>query len=111
MSEKGKCVLAYIFGWIGGLIVLFGLKDNERNTKYHAAQAIVASGLYFIVTLVYRYVPFRIPMFSTIVWGLYMAAVIIGIVKAVKEQNPEIPGIGKIAESIFNKKIEDEPQQ
>ena len=41
MSEKGKGVLAYIFTWIGGLIVLYGMKDNERNTKIHAAQAIV----------------------------------------------------------------------
>ena len=37
MSEKGKCILAYIFTWIGGLIVLFGIKDNTRNTKIHAA--------------------------------------------------------------------------
>ena len=40
MSEKGKSILAYIFTWIGGLIVLYGMKDNTRNTKMHAAQAI-----------------------------------------------------------------------
>ena len=34
MSEKGKGVLAYIFTWIGGLIVLYGMKDNESCLLY-----------------------------------------------------------------------------
>ena len=41
MTEKGKAILAYVFTWVGGLIVLFGFKDNTKNTKIHAAQAIV----------------------------------------------------------------------
>ena len=28
MSEKGKCILAYLFGWIGGLIVLFAMLNS-----------------------------------------------------------------------------------
>ena len=31
MSEKGKQILSYVFGWVGGLIVLFGLKDNTKK--------------------------------------------------------------------------------
>ena len=31
MSEKGKAILAYVFTWVGGLIVLFGMKDNEKK--------------------------------------------------------------------------------
>lgn len=31
MSEKAKSILAYIFGWLGGLIVLFAVKDNGKN--------------------------------------------------------------------------------
>ena len=33
MSEKGKSILAYIFTWIGGLIVLYGMKDNAKTQK------------------------------------------------------------------------------
>ena len=51
MSEKAKSILAYIFGWIGGLIILFAMKDNERNTRFHAAQAIVISAGYSLITL------------------------------------------------------------
>ena len=31
MNQKTRAILAYIFGWLGGLIVLFAVKDNEKN--------------------------------------------------------------------------------
>ena len=101
MSEKGKGVLAYIFTWVGGLIVLYGMKDNERNTKIHAAQAIVIGIGYMVIYMIYRFIPVYIP----IVYGLYIALVIIGIVKVNKGEDPELPVVGKIAMSIFDKKI------
>lgn len=107
MSEKGKAILAYIFTWIGGLIVLFGIKDNTRNTKVHAAQAIVIGVGYMLIYAIYRIIPVYIPFFSTIVYGLYLVLVIIGIVKANKEEDPELPVIGKVAMSIFGKKIDE----
>ena len=30
MSEKGKAILAYVFTWIGGLIVLFVIKETQK---------------------------------------------------------------------------------
>lgn len=107
MSEKGKAILAYIFTWIGGLIVLFGMKDNTRNTKIHAAQAIVIGIGYMVIYAVYRIIPIYIPFFSTLIYGLYLVLVIIGIVKANKEESPELPVVSKIAMSIFGKKIDE----
>ena len=107
MTEKGKCILAYIFGWIGGLIVLFGMRDNDRDTKLHAAQAIVLSGGYFAITALYVALPIHIPLFSTALWILYILGVIFGIIKSNNEDNPELPLIGSIAKSIFGKKIEE----
>ncbi len=107
MSEKGKCILAYIFTWIGGLIVLYGMKDNERNTKLHAAQAIVIGIGYMILIGIYNFIPVYIPFFSRIIYGLYAVLVIIGIVKANKEDDPELPVVGKIAMSLFGKKIDE----
>ena len=105
MSEKGKAILAYIFGWIGGLIVLFAIKDSERNTKIHAAQSIVISLGYMLIRIIYSFIPITIPFFSTILWGIYAVAIIVGIVNAAKEQEPEIPVIGDVAKSIFAKTI------
>ncbi len=108
MTEKGKAILAYVFTWIGGLIVLYGMKDNERNTKFHAAQAIVIGIGYMIIYAIYRVIPIYIPFFSTIIYGLYIVLVIIGISKANKEEDPELPVVGNIAKSIFGKKIDEE---
>lgn len=108
MSEKAKAILAYIFGWVGGLLVLFALKDNTRNTKFHAAQAIVLSVGYFVISLAYRFIPITIPFFSTALWVVYIIGIIMGIAKANKEEeDPELPVIGGIAKSIFGKMIEE----
>ena len=107
MSEKGKSILAYIFTWIGGLIVLYGMKDNTKNTKMHAAQAIVIGVGYMIILALYRLIPVHIPFLTTIVYGLYIVCIVIGIVKASKEEDPELPVVGGLAKSIFGKKIDE----
>lgn len=106
MSEKAKAIIAYIFGWIGGLVVLFAMKENERNTRFHAAQSIVISVGYFLITLVYKYIPITIPFFSSALWAIYIIAIIMGIAKANKDEDPELPVIGGVAKSIFGKQIE-----
>ncbi len=105
MSEKGKAVLAYIFTWVGGLIVLYGMKDNTRNTKIHAAQAIVIGLGYTILVTAYNILPIYIPFFSRLIYGLYFVLVVVGIIKASKDENPELPVAGPIAMSLFDKKI------
>lgn len=106
MSEKAKCILSYLLGWVGGLVVLFAMKDNEKNTKFHAAQAVTLSAGYFLINLLYGYLPFSIPFFSTALWGIYIVGIIMGIAKANKEEEPELPVIGGVAKSIFGKQIE-----
>lgn len=107
MNEKTKCILAYLFSWIGGLIVLYGLKDNERNTKFHAAQAIVIGLGYMIITAVYRFLPIYIPFLSTAISVIYLLCIVFGIIKACNGDDPEIPVVGGLAKSMFGKKIEE----
>jgi len=77
---------------------------HHKNTKSHAAQAIVLSGGYFLISAIYSYIPVRIPFFSTVLWGVYIVGIIMGIVKANREEDPELPVIGGITNSIFGKK-------
>lgn len=105
MNEKTKSILAYLFGWLGGLIVLFAAKDSTRNTKFHAAQAIVIGLAYTIINVIYSIIPITIPFFSTLLWGVYIVAIIMGIVKANKDEDPELPVVGNLAKSIFGKQI------
>lgn len=105
MNEKTKAIVSYIFGFIGGLVILL-MKDTERNTRFHAAQSITISILVFIINVAYAFIPFTIPMFSTVLYGAQMVFIILGAVKAYKEEEPELPFIGNIAKSIFSKQIE-----
>ena len=107
MSEKGKCALAYVFTWLGGLIVLYGIKDNEKNTKIHAAQAIVIGIGYTLLILAYNIIPFRIPFFSSLLYVLYIVLIVVGIVKANNEEDPYLPIVGDIVKSLFSKKIDE----
>ena len=45
------------------------------------------------------------PFFKTFIYGLYIVLIIIGIVKANKDEDPELPVVGSIAKSIFGKQI------
>ena len=105
MTEKGKCILAYVLTWLGGLIVLYGMKDNTKETKFHAAQAIVIGVGYFVLYFIANLLP--ILFLHTAIWVVYILAVVFGIIKACNEENPELPVIGNIAKSIFGKKIEE----
>lgn len=104
-NQKTKSVIAYIFGIIGGLIVLM-MKDSEKNTKIHAAQSITIFLGYYIIKFAYAFIPFNIPYFRYILSGIYIVCIIVGIVKACNEDSPEIPVIGDIATSLFKKQIE-----
>ena len=48
-----------------------------------------------------------VPFFSKILWAIYILAIILGISKANKEEEPELPIIGEITKSIFSNKIEE----
>ena len=108
MSEKGKGVIAYLLGWLGGLIILYGVKETTRDTRFHAALSIVISLAYIFISVIYGFSPLTIPFFSTLLYILYALGIIFGIVRVVKEQDPELPVVGPIAKNIFGKKIEEE---
>lgn len=104
MNEKTKGVIAYLFGWIGGLIVLLGFKDSSKETKTHAAQAIVLSIAYIVISFAISFVPY-LNKLSWILSPAYFVLAIIGCVKAYKEQEYNIPVISDLAKKWFDKQI------
>lgn len=104
MTDKSKGILAYIFSLVGGLIFLFS-KDSSKNVKMHGAQSIVIFLGYIILTIIYRLIPVYIPFLSTIIYVVYILAIVFGIVKVCKEEDPELPVIGEIAKKLFGKQI------
>ena len=104
MTDKAKGVLAYIFSLIGGLIFQFS-KDSSKNVKMHAAQSLVIFLIYIILTIAYSLIPIYIPFLSTMIYVVYIVAIVFGIVKVCKEEDPELPVVGDLAKKIFGKQI------
>ncbi len=109
MDNKGRGIISYIFGWLGGLIVLCAFKDNDKKTTIHACQAIIANVAYILINMIYRFIPITIPLFSLVIFGLYVAIVVMGIVKVCNNEEAELPVIGNLAKSIFANKINSAP--
>ena len=109
MDDKGKGVISYVFGWIGGLIVLLAFKDNNKKTTFHACQSITASVAFFAINFIYGIIPITIPFFSTVVWALQIVVLVMGIVKVVNNEDPELPVVGSLTKSIFGSKIDAAP--
>ncbi len=109
MDDKVKGIISYVFGWLGGLIILLAFKDNNRKTTFHACQAITASVGFIVIRSVYGMIPIYIPFFSTVIWALNIVVLVLGITKVVNNDNPEIPVIGDLTKSIFGKKINETP--
>ena len=120
MGSKGKGFIAYFFGWLGGLIVLFAFKDNNRKDVIHACQSItlsvaqIVAGIVISVvnTILYSTVGFQIPLVSGIINLLCFGLCIYGIVKAVRDDaDPKLPVVGDLTMKFFEKKINETPEQ
>ena len=95
-------------GWIIPIVAVVFLcqNDTEKDVKKHAATAITVFIADFIIQIAYILIPVTIPMFSTIINGLYVVCIILGIVAASKGEEPSIPGISNLAKTIFKKTFE-----
>lgn len=105
MEQKIRGLLAYLFGWIGGLVVLLAFKDNDSRTKFNACQSIVLSASSFIVSLVLGFIPFvQILAYLYSVFILVLA--IIGMIKAYQEEDYELPVVSDLTRSIFKGQLD-----
>ena len=107
LDDKVKGLIAYLLGFIGGIIMLV-TKENSKTVKLHGAQAIVISLGYSLLSFAYAFIPIEIPFFSTALSVVYAILIIMGCVNAYKEKEPELPVVAGIAKSIFGKQIDEE---
>lgn len=105
MEQNVRGLLAYLFGLIGGLVVLFGLKDNDSRTKFNACQAITMDAIVFVVLLVLGFIPF-VGIVAYLFSALMTVARIIGMIKAYKEEDFELPVISDLTRNIFKSQLD-----
>ncbi|MBP3916608.1 DUF4870 domain-containing protein [Clostridium sp.] len=99
-NDKIKAVLAYLFGFIGGLLVYFTEKEN-KTLKFHAAQSIAWSIVYLIIRIVYGFIPVYIPFLMLAVNIFYIYIMVKGITTACANEEYRFPIISDIADKLI----------
>jgi len=121
LDENIAALLAYVFGWISGLI-FFVIEKDSRLVRFHALQSLLFNVLVLIVCVALWIVTFililianqmsgmlstLVGLISTLIWlglslGLLVAWVLC-LVRAYQGRFFKLPIIGNIAERVVNK--------
>lgn len=113
LEPNVAALLAYLFGWVGGLVFFLIEKDN-MYVRFHAMQSILLSGLWVALIIVAQILIVILAIISSalaiigtllyIVVGLGGLGIwILMMVKAYQGEAYKLPFIGDIAENIVNK--------
>jgi uncharacterized membrane protein len=121
LEENIAALLAYVFGWVSGL-VFFLLEKDSKLVRFHAMQSIlfciviaVLGIALWIVTFLFVLVAAMLPdimgtlfgLLATLIWLVFSVALLIGwilcLVRAYQGQFFKLPIIGNMAEKIVNK--------
>lgn len=114
MTNKVRCILASIFGWIVSLIFMLAFKDNTKKSMTIYAQAICIAIVqigWIIISTILTFIPYVGIIAKILGAGIHVACfvfIILNLVKACQYdtvQSTEIPLFGKMANAIFGKVI------
>jgi uncharacterized membrane protein len=114
-------LIAYIFGWLSGLILLLMEKDS-RLVRFHAMQSILLNVLVAVIGFVLWIVTFIfvliasqmggflgtiVGLLATLIWIVFCVGLLIAwvmcLIKAYQGQFFKLPLIGNFAEKFVNK--------
>ena len=121
LDENVAALIAYVFGWVSGLI-LFLMEKSSRLVRFHAMQSILLNVLIVVIAIVLAIV-ISILVFilgqisgvlagiATVLWFLFWLAFValiavvwvLCLVKAFQGKMFKLPFIGDMAEKIVNK--------
>lgn len=121
LDENIAALLAYVFGWVSGL-VFYLIEKDSKLVRFHAMQSIlfcvvvaVLGIALWIVSFLFLLVTTMLPdvmgtlfgFLATLIWLVFSIAFLIGwilcVVRAYQGQFFKLPVIGNMAEKIVNK--------
>ena len=108
-GNKAAIILAYLVGWVGGLIV-FLLEKQNKFIKWHALQGLilgVIEALCIIIFSILVFIPYVGWFFLKFGYFLAGVAWMLGIVAIVMGCNGKtfrIPGVSKLTDKWFKMK-------
>ena len=98
MSENHAALIAYLFGWLSGLIILL-LEKESRFVRFHALQSLIFFGAMTLILGILGRIP-RIGWVFALVGGIATFGFwIIGMIKAYQGELYRFPVVGDFAGS------------
>ena len=121
LDENIAALLAYLFGWVSGLI-FFLLEKDSKLVRFHAMQSILFNVVILVITVVLWIVSFvlilmlamlpdimgsLIGLLTSLLWLVFSVALLVGwimcVVRAYQGTYFKLPIIGNMAEKMVNK--------
>lgn len=108
MEPKVAVLLAYLFSWLGGLIIYLIEKEN-KFVKWNALQSLILGAIGFLAMIVFSVIliwipiigPFFFSWLGWLIWGVAWVLAIICIVMGFQGKTFRIPGISKLTDKYF----------
>ncbi len=108
MNENVEALIAYLFGWLSGLIILL-LEKKSRFAKFHAAQSVVVFGGLTVLEIIVAIlaIPFAVIGLGVLITLLYaliyltmLVLWIVLMVKAYQHEEFRVPFAAGIADKL-----------
>jgi uncharacterized membrane protein len=94
-NKKTYTILAYVLGWLGGLIFLFVGKDDP-DVKWNAAQSLLIFGGLTVVIIILNFIPVVGQILGLVLWLVGFVYWVIFLIQSLQGtgQRIQAPAIG-----------------
>lgn len=100
LSETIATFIAYLFGWISGLLMLLVEKDSEE-IRFHGAQSVTVFGTLTVLNILLPFIPAVGPLLLGVLAPVTMLAWIVLMVMSLLGCAPHIPVIENFAQQLL----------
>lgn len=98
MDQNLEALIAYVLGWLTGIIILLLEKENEY-VRFHAMQSIVVFLPITVVSFVLGFIPIIGWLLGIVLWIVTVVLWVLLMVKAGTGHRYMLPVAGEIAET------------
>ncbi|NJE10289.1 DUF4870 domain-containing protein [Thermococcus sp. MAR1] len=102
MEENVEGLLAYVLGWLTGIIFLLLEKESDF-VRFHAMQSTITFLGLTILQIVLGFIPIIGTLLGALLWVLGLVLWIVGMLKAYQGERYKFPIVGNLAEEWVGK--------
>ncbi len=108
LDKKVAGLLAYVLGWITGIIFII-LEKKSNYVKFHAWQSTITFGSLTIIWIIFEPILEIVPFLYSLIFNLYWLGMFVLLIilatKAYQGEEYILPIIGKIAKKQAEKSV------